>query len=415
MKPGTIPRELIARIPKTDLHLHLDGSLRLPTLIELARDAGVTLPADAPEALLESVFKERYRDLPDYLRGFMYTTAVLQTPEALERVARELAEDNLAEGVRYIEVRFAPQLHLGGHMTLRDILGAVHAGLDAAKRAHNARPEVARGEELPFHYGIIVCAMRAFHPEMSAYYRKLTEVLGYAPRREIGATASLEMARAAVRLRDETGWPIVGFDIAGEEAGFPAGDHRAAFLYAHRHFLKKTIHAGEAFGPESIFQAITDGHANRIGHGTFLFAHEQITDTAIADPRRYVEQLAEYIASQRITMEVCLTSNLQTTPSLGAAGEHPVRKMLDHELSVSICTDNRLVSRTTVTRELERLVEGPGCTPHQFRNVIIAGFKGSFFPGSYREKRAFVRLVAARYDALAREAGMPAAAEESSA
>ncbi len=396
------------RIPKTDLHLHLDGSLRIPTLIELAREAGVKLPAATADGLLKSVFKSRYSDLPDYLKGFAYTTAVLQTPEALERVAQELAEDNIAEGVRYIEVRYAPQLHLNRGLKIKEVLGAVHRGLERAQRAYHRRPAVKSGAELPFHYGIIVCAMRAFHPELGQYYRRLLDVMPHAPRHEIGATASLEMARAAVRIRDETGWPIVGFDIAGEEAGYPAGEHAAAFRFAHKNFLKKTIHAGEAFGPESIFQAITEGHANRIGHGTFLFAANRVTDPSIADPKRYVEMLAEYIASQRITIEVCLTSNLQTTPELKSVRRHPVAKMLDHELSVSLCTDNRLVSRTTVTDELDRLVCDVPCTPHQLRNVIIAGFKGSFFPGSYRDKRAFVREVIRRYDALALEHGVDA-------
>ena len=409
MKGQSIPRRFLERIPKTDLHLHLDGSLRIPTLIELAREAGVALPSETTEGLMDTVFKPRYSDLPDYLKGFAYTTAVLQTPEALERVARELAEDNIAEGVRYMEVRFAPQLHLNGGLKVRDVLGAVHRGLERAQRAFNCHPDVNAGAELPFHYGIIVCAMRAFHPELGDYYRRLLDVMPHAPRHEIGAAASLEMARAAVQIRDETGWPIVGFDIAGEEAGYPAGEHAAAFHCAHKNFLKKTIHAGEAFGPESIFQAITEGHANRIGHGTFLFSADRVTDPAITDPPRYVEMLAEYIASQRITIEVCLTSNLQTTPEISDVSRHPVVKMLDHELSVSICTDNRLVSRTSVTDELERLVTNAPCRPHQLRNVVIAGFKGSFFPGSYKAKRAFVREVIRRYDELALEHGIPVA------
>ncbi|MBP7275596.1 MAG: adenosine deaminase family protein [Kiritimatiellae bacterium] len=406
MKSPTIPRRFLERIPKTDLHLHLDGSLRIPTLIELARAAGVALPSETTEGLLETVFKARYSDLPDYLQGFAYTTAVLQTPEALERVAQELGEDNIAEGVRYIEVRYAPQLHLNQGMEIRDVIGAVHRGLERAQRAFNNRPEVQSGAELPFHYGIIVCAMRAFHPELGSYYRKLLDVMPHAPRHEIGSAASLEMARAAVQIRDETGWPIVGFDIAGEEAGYPAGEHADAFHYAHKNFLKKTIHAGEAFGPESIFQAITEGHANRIGHGTFLFAADRVTDPTIADPQRYVELLAEYIASQRITIEVCLTSNIQTTPEIQDVRRHPVANMLDHELSVSICTDNRLVSRTSVSDELERLVNDVPCDPHRLRNVVVAGFKGSFFPGSYRNKRAFVRQVIRRYDELAAEYGL---------
>ncbi len=403
--------DFIRQVPKTDLHLHLDGSLRLETLIELAREQKVELPSATPAGLRELVFKDRYADLPDYLRGFAYTCAVLRTAEALERAAFELAEDNLAEGVRYIEVRFAPQLHCDRDLSAKDVISAVARGLDRAKARHNAAPAVRGGEDLPFEFGIIVCALRSFNARMSPYYRRLLDVLRTAPRKEAFAVASLEMARAAVDLRDREGLPIVGFDLAGEEAGYPAADHRAAYQYAHSHFLKKTVHAGEAYGPESIFQAITECHANRIGHGTFLFAREMVRDPEIPDPERYVHRLAEYIASERITLEVCLTSNLQTAPEIPRAEDHPLRRMIENEMSVSICTDNRLVSHTTVTRELELVVRHLAPTPHQFRNLILAGFKGSFYPGVYRDKRAYVRRVIERYERLEREYGLAGKAE----
>jgi len=393
-------REFIRRIPKTHLHVHLDGSLRLDTLIELAREHQVPLPSETPSGLRERVFKSSYADLPDYLRGFAYTTAALRTPEALERVAYELAEDNWNEGVRYIEVRFAPQLHVTRHLTVRDTIAAVARGLDRAKRRFNDSDAVRHGEDLPFDYGLIVCAMRCFNGEMSLYYHRLLDVLRETPKKEAFAIASLEMARAAVEARDRDGLPVVGFDLAGEEAGYPAAVHRAAYRYAHTHFLKKTVHAGEAYGPESIFQAITECHANRIGHGTFLFAHEMVRDPEIRDPQTYVHRLAEYIASERITIEVCLTSNLQTIPSIRRPEDHPLRTMIEHELSVSICTDNRLVSNTSVSQELERVFLHLNPTPHQFRNLVIAGFKGSFYPGTYREKRAWVRRVIDRYERI---------------
>lgn len=407
-----ITSDFIRRIPKTDLHLHLDGSLRVPTLIELAREQGVELPSYEEAGLREQVFKERYADLPDYLRGFAYTCAVLRTPEALERTAFELAEDNLAEGVRYIEVRFAPQLHSDHALPAREVLAAVARGLDRAKRAHNLSPAVRQGSDLPFEYGIIVCALRSFNARMSAYYRRLLDVLRHAPRKEAFAVASLEMARAAVALRDRDGLPIVGFDLAGEEAGYPAAVHRAAYQHCHSNFLKKTVHAGEAYGPESIFQAITECHANRIGHGTFLFAADRVQNPDIADPAGYVARLSEYVASERITLEVCLTSNLQTTPSISRPEDHPLQRMIEGELSVSICTDNRLVSNTTVTRELELVARHLAPTRHQFRNLILAGFKGSFFPGSYRDKRAYVRRVIDRYETLEREMAAPPAGAE---
>jgi adenosine deaminase len=395
-----ITEEFLRRIPKTDIHLHLDGSLRIPTLIELARQQRVKLPSMTEEGLCRLVFKEHYADLTEYLRGFDCTCSVMRDAESLERIACELAEDNLAEGVRYIEVRFAPQLHVHDKLTIEQVLRAVSRGLERAQRAHNTSAAVRRGEDVPFYFGIIACALRFFVPQMSGYYQGLFHVMSYCPPKHLFATASLELARAAVRLVQEQGLPIVGFDLAGAEAGFPADDHRAAFQYCHSHFLKKTIHAGEAYGPESIFRAITDCYANRIGHGTWLFAHSMIKDPSITDRKGYCDQLAEYIASQRITLEVCLTSNSQTHPKMRSLLNHPLRQMLDHDLSISLCTDNRLVSHTTVTNELLQGVRQLKMTPRELRNVVLAGFKGSFFPGTYREKRQFVRQVIDRYEAL---------------
>jgi adenosine deaminase len=400
---ATITPDFIRSIPKTDLHVHLDGSLRLPTLIELAKSSGVALPARDEEGLRKTVFKEAYANLPEYLAGFAYTVAVLQCAEHVERVAYELAVDNLAEGVRYVEVRFAPQLHVHDEFSLDEVVAAVARGMDRAKREHNASAAVSRDGDIPFEYGIMLCALRSFHPDMSPYYRKLFAVMGYAPRTDVFAAASLELARAAEDLSHNKGLPVVAFDLAGEEAGYPAEDHRAAFQYAHSHFIRKTVHAGEAYGPESIFQAITKCYANRIGHGTHLFAQDMIQDPRIADPARYVRYLAEYIASQRIHIEVNLTSNLQTIPSMRSIADHPLRKMLDHNLSASICTDNRLVSNTTVSREIQLAVDQLGLTLRELRNLVVAGFKGSFFPGSYGEKRAYVRRVINRYEKLERE------------
>jgi adenosine deaminase len=395
-----ITPEFIRQIPKTDLHLHLDGSIRIPTLIELAKEAKVNLPSCEESGLRELVFKSSYKDLPEYLKGFAYTCAVLQTPENLERAACELAEDNIAEGVRYVEVRFAPQLHCHDDFSIDRIVRAVCKGMDRAKAGHNRQPAVKSGEDVPFEYGIIACAMRSFNEHMSPYYAHLLRVMSYSPKKEVFAAASLEMARAAVDLAHREGLPVVGFDLAGEEAGYPAEVHKSAYQFAHSHFIRKTVHAGEAYGPESIFQAITECHANRIGHGTFLFSADMIRDPSIEDPKAYVRYLAEYIASQRITIEVCLTSNLQTAPSIRRVADHPLRQMIERSLSVSICTDNRLVSNTTVCKELQMVADGIPVTPHQFRNLVLAGFKGSFYPGSYTHKRAYVRRVIDRYEKL---------------
>jgi adenosine deaminase len=395
-----ITEEFLRQIPKTDIHLHLDGSLRLPTLIELARQQRIKLPSMTTDGLQQLVFKKHYADLTEYLRGFACTCSVMRNAESLERIAYELAEDNLAEGVRYIEVRFAPQLHMHDKLNLEQVIRAVGRGLERAQRVHNRSAAVRGAQDVPFHFGIIVCALRFFTPAMSEYYERLFHVMSYAPSKQVFAAASTELARAGVRLAHEQGLPIVGFDLAGAEAGYPADDHRAAFQYCHSHFLKKTIHAGEAYGPESIFRAITDCYANRIGHGTWLFAHSMIKDPSITDRKAYCDQLAEYIASQRITLEVCLTSNSQTHPKMRNLLNHPLRQMLDHDLSISLCTDNRLVSHTTMTHELLQAVQQLKMTPRELRNVVLAGFKGSFFPGTYREKRQFVRQVIDRYEAL---------------
>jgi adenosine deaminase len=400
---NNISPEFIRRIPKTDLHLHLDGSLRIPTLIELAKKQRVKLPSYTEEGLRRSLFKNHYASLPDYLQGFAYTCAVMQDAESLERIAFELAEDNLAEGVRYIEVRYAPQLHINAHLDMEHVVRAVARGLERAQKRHNQSADVRAGRDVAFHFGIIVCALRFLVPQMSLYYRHLFDVMSYAAPKQVCAAASMELARAAVRLAHDKGLPVVAFDLAGAEHGYPADDHSDAYQYAHDHFIRKTVHAGEAYGPESIFQAITKCYANRIGHGTWLFEHQMIQNPAISDPKAYCTYLAEYIASQRITMEVCLTSNAQTQPRLRDLRKHPLRKMLDHELSVSICTDNRLMSNTSVTKELCLALDKLQMTPRELRNVVIAGFKGSFFPGTYREKRDFVRQVINRYEALERE------------
>jgi adenosine deaminase len=406
MKDRITP-EFIRAIPKSDLHLHLDGSLRLSTLIELSREAKMKLPSYSEAGMRRLVFKDTYKNLPEYLHGFMYTCAVMQDLENLTRIAQELVEDNAAEGVRYIEVRFAPQLHVTSEIGVRDVVRAVAAGLAAGAKAHNATKAVKSGEDVPFHYGMILCAMRRFKKGMSPYYADMLRLMEHAPKDEVFAAASLELARAGVELAQE-GLPVVGFDLAGEEAGFPPADHWAAYQYAHNHFIRKTVHAGEAYGPESIWQAITQCHANRIGHGTFLFAADLIQDPKIDDRKKYVEDLANYMASQRIGLEVCVTSNMQTIPSIKTIAQHPIRKMLDYSLSVSLCTDNRLMSNTTVSREMELVCEGAKVTRTELKRLVVAGFKGAFFHGSFAEKRAFVNSAEARYDALEAKAFAPA-------
>jgi len=182
--------------------------------------------------------------------------------------------------------------------------------------------------------------------------------------------------------------------MPARKRGYPAEDHRAGYQVAHEAFLGKTVHAGEDYGPESIFQAIGDLHADRIGHGTWLLDESKIRDERIIDRKAYVERLAQFIADKRVTIEVCLTSNQQTVPELaGDLRLHPYGEMRRRRLSTTFCTDNRLVSNTDVSTEIARAVEAFGLTEREVRDSLIYGFKRSFFPGTYLEKRTYVRQV----------------------
>ncbi|MCG8481455.1 MAG: adenosine deaminase family protein, partial [Spirochaetales bacterium] len=369
------PDHFVERIPKTDLHVHLDGSLREQTLIDIAKEEGIELPSYTKEGLNELVFKPSYSNLDEYLRGFGLTNKVMQRSEHIDQIAYELAMDNFAEGVRHLEVRFAPQLHMSDELSFPQVMHAVDSGL------RRARTEINRSvpsDEPEFDYGIIVIAMRFFAPNFSQYYRSLSAVHGYSESGEIIQMASSELARATVRLRNESDIQVVAFDLAGSEYGYPAGDHQEAFDYVHKHFLKKTVHAGEAYGPESIFQAITKLHADRIGHGLRLFDPDHIRDETIEDKDQYVRRLINYIADNRTTIEVCLTSNLQTSPDLASVADHSLGRMLDDKLSISFCTDNRLVSHTTVTDEIKLALGSFDISPKVLKNIVIYGFKRSF-------------------------------------
>jgi adenosine deaminase len=325
---------------------------------------------------------------------------------ALERAAYELARDNQAEGVRYVEVRFAPHLHVHRHLTCENVLKSVNRGLARARDEFNSRSEIRDGSEPEFAYGIVVCALRMFSRGFSEYYDYLLAVHRHSELKFVYALASVELARAAVLIRDQYRLPIVGFDLAGQEAGYPAVDHREAYAHAHKNFLKKTVHAGEAYGPESIFQAITELYADRIGHGTHLFHADMIQDPEIRDKQAYVDALAQFIADRRITLEICLTSNLQTDPALEKLSSHSYHRMADAGLSTTLCTDNRTISNTTVTGELRKAVTHLGLTPRDVRNSLIYGFKRSFFPGSYTEKRRYVRSIIDYYEQIEKKHGL---------
>ncbi len=391
---------LIRRIPKTDLHLHLDGSIRLGTIAELGKQEQIDLPSYTAEGLNELVFKEHYHNLEEYLTTFGYSCAVMQKPEYLERIAYELAQDNQEEGVRYIEIRFAPQLHINKLMDMKAVLESINNGLERAQKEFNQRPEIRNGAEPPFSYGIIVCAMRSFNGHFSEYYKQFVNAHSYSSMKSIRKMASYELAQGAVQIRDRYGIPVVGFDLAGAEKGYPPRDHWRAFQHVHENFMSKTVHAGEAYGAQSIFQAITELHADRIGHGYYLFDTEKIEDRAITDKERYIEELCEYIARHRITIEVCLTSNMQTNPSIGKLKNHAFKEMLKRELSTSFCTDNRTVSKTTVTQEILLALRHFPMSATQLKHAIVYGFKRNFFPDTYSNKRRYVRRCINYYEQI---------------
>ncbi|NCN04369.1 MAG: adenosine deaminase family protein [Spirochaetales bacterium] len=393
--------DFLKALPKTDLHVHLDGSLRLQTLIDLAHQKRVSLPSYTLEGLNELVFKPHYKNLEEYLQGFAYTTAVMQDFESLERVAYELALDNAAEGVKYLEVRFAPQLHMSSTLDFGQVMEAVDKGLRRGKSEINQNLDPQDPE---FEFGIIVCAMRYFNQHFSEYYRDFTRAHRFSTEKEVIRYASLELAKAAVTLSKTSNIQLVAFDLAGSEYGYPASAHEDSYDLIHKSFLKKTVHAGEAYGAESIFQAVTDLHADRIGHGLHLFDESSVKSPQVTNKETYIRGLVDYIADRRTTLEVCLTSNLQTVPAIrGSIQNHSLGRMLENNLSITLCTDNRLVSHTTVTDELKLALDTFAIGPKELRNIIVYGFKRSFYFHPYPEKRKWVRKVIDMYDRVAKE------------
>ena len=197
----------------------------------------------------------------------------------------------------------------------------------------------------------------------------------------------------------------MALDLAGQESGYPASKFKEVYEFAHQHFLLKTLHAGEAYGAESVFEAITECYADRIGHGYSLFVPEMIQDPAIKDKQKYIRELASYIADKRIAIEVCLTSNLQTNPSISDIKSHKLGDMLDHRIVTVICTDNRLVSNTTVSREYKLALDNFDIPLKRLKDMVAYGFKKSFFPGSYVEKRQYAKQCLEYFDKVAQKYG----------
>lgn len=399
----------IHEMPKTDLHLHLDGSLRIPTLIEMAKKNNIKMPSYTEEGLRETVFKSSYANLGEYLHGFQYTCAALRDLENIERAAYELAVDNQKENVAYIEVRFAPQLMMDADagLTMETVMVAANKGFERAKKEYNNSPEVKSGEKPEFNYGIISCAMRKFGPKgYSPYYTNFYKMMEHSTKEmDVLRAAAMQMVQAVVKLRDEKDIPIVSIDLAGQEDGYPPGKFKEVYAYAHKNFMHKTVHAGEAYGAESIFQAITDCYADRIGHGYYLFDENKVSDPTVTDKKKYLQNLISFVADKRTTIEVCLTSNLQTNPDIKSIKDHNFKHMLANRMSVSICTDNRLVSDTTVSKEFQLAVDNFDIPMKHLKDIVAYGFKKSFYHGNYIDKRNWAKKVVQHFDKVAKKHG----------
>ncbi len=339
-------KEIIRKAPKVLLHDHLDGGLRPETIIELAKEINYDkLPTDDPVKLAEWFHRGANKgNLVEYLQGFEHTVAVMQTKEALERVAYEMMEDMKKDGVCYVETRFAPVLHLQQGLHYDDVISSVLKGLERGKKDFNVG------------YGLILCAMR-------------------------NMTNSLEIAELAVNYRRRG---VVGFDLAGEEGGYPPKKHIDAFHFIQRENFNITIHAGEAFGKESIWQAIQWCGAHRIGHAT------RLTEDMVFDDSKNIVglgDLAQYVLDKRLPLEICLLSNVHTG-AVEKLEAHPFYPMFKSNFRVFLNTDDRLMSDTTLTKEYSLASELWGLSLEDIEKLNINAMKSSFIP--YNERLHYI-------------------------
>ena len=330
--------EIIKKLPKAELHCHLDGSVRINTILNLASKQNVKLPSNNKKTL-ESILmiKDNIGSLEEYLKKFDTILSILQTPEALTIIAYELAMDCWEDGVRYLEVRYCPELHTKNGMSLSDTVEAVKSGLKQAEK------------KCGIITGIIICSLRNMSP-----------------------SHSLELSKLAVQYKKKG---VVGFDLAGIEENFPAKKHKEAFYLILNNNINTTIHAGEAFGPKSIHQAIHVCGAHRIGHGTRVY--EDI-------------DLLNYINNHRIPLEICLTSNIHTKTVLSLS-KHPFKNLINERVRVTLNTDNRLISNTSLSREYEIAINHFNLNANEIRTIIINGFKSAFLP--HNKRRELIRKV----------------------
>lgn len=338
----TLTRELLHQLPKTDLHCHLDGSMRVESIIEMAKERKVSLPSYDVAHMRKVLVQDNAANLVEYLKAFDITLSVLQDYDALRRAAYELIEDAAAENIVYLEVRYAPILHQRAGMRLTEIVEAVLDGLRAGERDFGVK------------WGVIICGMRNSDPKYT-----------------------VQMAELCVMYKHRG---VVGFDLAGAEANYPASRHKEAFELILKNNVNITIHAGEAYGPESISQALHECGAHRLGHAVRLKEDGDILN---------------YCCDHRIPLEINLTSNVQT----GAVRDlnfHPLRMYYDYGLRCCICTDNRLMSGTTVTDELYKAHTALGFSLEEIKDMIVFSLKSAFL--HHREKVDLLKSAIKRLD-----------------
>lgn len=345
-----LSEEIVRKVPKVLLHEHLDGGLRPRTIIELAKDEGIGLPETDPDKLAAWFHRGANRgSLPLYLEGFGTTIAVMQTATALERVAYEAIVDAAAENIVYIELRFHPGFHTAKGLSHNEVMDAVIAGCERGERDTGVA------------WGLIICAMR-----------------------NMDSASSMAMAELGISYRDRG---VLGFDLAGDEAGHPPKHHIEAFQHVQRANSSITIHAGEAFGQASIWQAIQFCGANRIGHGT------RLADDLTLNAHGKVEEmgtLAQYVLDKRIPLEICLLSNVQTG-SAPSIEKHPFPIYWRYKFRVTLNTDNRLMSNTTMTKEFMAAVNAWGLTFDDIEKITINSMKSAFLP--YKKRIAIIYNV----------------------
>ena len=330
--------EVINKLPKAELHCHLDGSLRVKTIIELAQIQGVHLPSKNESELLKILsIGDSSISLEDYIRKFDIILSLLQSPASLERAAFELAMDCHQDGVRYLEVRYSPVLHTKNGMRLSETIDSVKKGLAQAF------------DECGIITGIIICGIRHISPDHS-----------------------MELADLSIKYKNKG---VVGFDLAGAEENFPAKKHKEAFYQILNNNINTTIHAGEAYGPRSIHQALHVCGAHRIGHGTRVY--EDI-------------DLLNYINDHRIPLEICLTSNVHTK-AVPSISKHPFKHFMNKKIRVTLNTDNRLISNTSLSNEYKIAIDNFNLSENDIRTIIINGFKSAFLP--HNKRRELIRKV----------------------